>query len=85
MKIAVLFCTPTWVMLNRCSWVFAADGSLSADVFPPGFTQFSSANPSLRLNSPAFCKALFEIYLAPNSVVQDGRKKWTAEAIELVN
>ena len=64
---------------------FAADGSLSSDVFPQGFSQFSSAHPSLRINSPAFCKALFEMYLAANSVVQDVRKKWTAEAIALVN
>jgi len=65
--------------------LWSVDGSLSLDVFPPGFSQFSSAHPSLHIDSPAFCKALFEIYLAPNSIVQDGRKKWTAEAIALVN
>lgn len=62
----------------------AADNTLTADVFPPGFTQFSTAKPTLRIDSAPFCKALFEIYLAPNSIVQDGRKKWTAEALALV-
>ena len=61
----------------------AVDGTLTSDVYPPGFTQFSSATPSLRVQSNAFCQALFDIYLSPKSVVQDGRKRWTASALEL--
>lgn len=59
------------------------DGSLTSDVFPAGFSQFSTASPSLRVESNAFCQALFDIFLSPKSIVPDGRKRWTASAQEL--
>lgn len=61
----------------------AVDGYLSTDVFSAGFTQFTKAKPALRVDSDAFCKALFAIFLSPESIVQDGRKKWTAAAVAL--
>ena len=73
--------------INSCGHrslpVDAVDGSLATDVFSPGFSNFHKAKPNLRIESDAFSKALFEIFLSPNSIVQDGRKAWTASALEL--
>ncbi|KAL3153930.1 hypothetical protein ABBQ32_013492 [Trebouxia sp. C0010 RCD-2024] len=63
--------------------LWSIDGSLTLDVFPPGFSQFSSAKPSLRIDSNAFCQAVFDIYLSPESIVPDGRKRWTASALQM--
>lgn len=63
--------------------LWSVDGYLSTDVFSAGFTQFTKAKPALRVDSDAFCKALFAIFLSPESIVQDGRKKWTAAAVAL--
>ena len=68
------------VMQSTCP---AVDGSLTSDVFPAGFSRFSTATPSLRVESKAFCQALFDIFLSPKSIVPDGRKRWTASAQEL--
>lgn len=64
--------------------LWSADGELSADVFSAGFSRFEKANPGLRIQSDAFCKALFDIFLSPQSIVQDGRKKWAVAAMDLV-
>ncbi len=70
--------------LILCLKCTAAGGELSTDVFSAGFSRFTKAKPGLRIASEAFCKALFAIFLSPQSIVQDGRKKWTASAIDLV-
>ncbi len=70
--------------LILCLECTAAGGELSTDVFSAGFSRFTKAKPGLRIASEAFCKALFAIFLSPQSIVQDGRKKWTASAIDLV-
>ena len=71
--------------LILCLECTAAGGELSTDVFSAGFSRFTKAKPGLRIASEAFCKALFDIFLSPQSIVQDGRKKWTASAIDLVD
>lgn len=65
--------------------LWSAGGELSTDVFSAGFSRFTKAKPGLRIASEAFCKALFDIFLSPQSIVQDGRKKWTASAVDLVD
>jgi len=70
--------------LILCIECTAAGGELSTDVFSAGFSRFTKAKPGLQIPSDAFCKALFDIFLSPQSIVQDGRKKWTASAIDLV-
>lgn len=65
--------------------LWSVDGSLATDVFSPGFSNFHKAKPNLRIESDAFSRALFDIFLSPNSIVQDGRKAWTASAIALTD
>ncbi len=83
-------CAVVKISCNACCWgesgsllCVAGDGSLSTDVFSPGFSQFQKAKPGLRIESDAFSKALFDIFLSPESIVQDGRKKWTASALAM--
>ena len=62
----------------------AEDGTLTGGLFPPGFTDFADAKVSIGLPSENFCRALFDMYLGPQSIVPDGRKQYVEATLELL-
>ena len=62
----------------------AEDGTLTGGLFPPGFTDFADAKVSIGLPSENFCRALFDMYLRPQSIVPDGRKQYVEDTLELL-
>ncbi|CAK0734256.1 hypothetical protein CVIRNUC_000405 [Coccomyxa viridis] len=60
------------------------DGTLTGGLFPPGFTDFADAKVSIGLPSENFCRALFDMYLGPQSIVPDGRKQYVEDTLELL-
>jgi hypothetical protein len=67
-----------------CFIVSAEDGVLTGGLFPPGYDDFADAKVTIGLPSENFCRALFDIYIGPDSIVPDGRKKWAESALELL-
>lgn len=62
----------------------AEDGTLTGGLFPPGFADFADAKVSIGLPSETFCRALFDMYTGPQSIVPEGRKQYVQGALELL-
>lgn len=62
----------------------AEDNVLTGDLFPPGFIDFADAKVSQTLPSENFCRALYDMYIGPSSIVPDGRSQFAQGALELL-
>ncbi|CAL8466934.1 g6470 [Coccomyxa elongata] len=60
------------------------DNVLTGDLFPPGFNDFADAKVSQTLPSENFCRALYDMYIGPSSIVPDGRSQFAQGALELL-
>lgn len=54
----------------------AEDDTLSGGLFPPGFTDWQSAQPPMAIKNAGFCKAMFAMYIDDQTVVKPTRKIW---------
>ena len=45
---------------------------------------FADAKISISLRSENFCRALFDMYIGPDSIVPSGRKQYVQGALELL-
>ena len=62
----------------------AEDDILTGGLFSPGFTDFADAKVSISLPSENFCRALFDMYIGPESIVPDGRKQYVQDTLGLL-
>jgi hypothetical protein len=62
----------------------AESGELQGDVASPGVKNFQDIDPSLEVPSNTFARALYDIYLADDSPVQDAREQWAQAAMQLL-
>lgn len=62
----------------------AVEGVLTGGLFPPGFDDFPAAKITIGLPSANFCRALFDMYIGPESITPAGRKLWAQAALELL-
>ena len=69
---------------KRVGFHSAEDGNLTGGLFPPGFTDFADAKVSISLPSNNFCRALFDMYIGPQSIVPEGRRQYVQGTLELL-
>lgn len=62
----------------------AEENVLTGDLFPPGFTDFADAKVSQALPNENFCRALYDMYIGPGTIVPDGRQQFAQGALELL-
>lgn len=62
----------------------AEDNVLTGDLFPPGFKDFADAEVSQDLPSENFCRALYDMYIGPATIVPDGRQQFAQGVLELL-
>ncbi|KAK9841589.1 hypothetical protein WJX74_008401 [Apatococcus lobatus] len=58
--------------------LWTEEGVLEGGVFPARQQDFVHVQPTLRLPSQNLCKAIFDIYLEPDTPVPDARQQWIA-------
>ncbi len=56
----------------------AEEGVLEGGVFPPSQKDFQHVQPTLRFPSQNLCRAIFDIYLEPATLVPTARQQWIA-------
>ena len=66
------------------SGLCAEEGVLEGGVFPASQQDFVHVQPTLRLPSQNLCRAIFDIYLEPDTMVPDARQQWIASVRRLV-
>jgi hypothetical protein len=62
----------------------AEENVLTGDLFPPGFTDFADAKVSQVLPNENFCRALYDMYIGPGTIVPDGRQQFAQGALDLL-
>ncbi len=62
----------------------AVNNVLTGDLFPPGFNDFADVKVTQDLPSENFCRALYDMYLGPASIVPEGRQQFAQGALDLL-
>ncbi|KAK9864405.1 hypothetical protein WJX84_006727 [Apatococcus fuscideae] len=64
--------------------LWTEEGVLEGGVFSPSQHDFTHVQPTLRMPSENFCKAMFSIYLEPTTMVPDARQQWITSVRRII-
>ncbi len=62
----------------------AESNVLTGGLFPPGFDDWAHVKTSQNMPNENFCRALFDMYIGPESIVPDGRQQFSQGLVELL-
>lgn len=57
---------------------------LTGGLFPPGYDDWTHVKTTVELPSENFCRALYDMYIGPQSIVPDGRQQYARGILELL-
>jgi hypothetical protein len=70
-------------LVMHVSWT-AEDNVLTGGLFPPGFDDWEHVQSTMDLPNENFCRALYDMYIGPQSIVPDGRQHYAQGLLELL-